>query len=62
MKNWKTTIFGILFASAGAVASSPTLGPDVQHWAGILGPVFGGLFAVFARDKDVSTEESRGGE
>ena len=52
MKNWKTTLFGILAAAAGGVATGGP--PQAQGWASIAMTVFGALFALFAKDNNVT--------
>jgi len=51
--NWKTTLFGILAAAAGGVATS-NLDPTVTKIASILAAIFVGLLGIFSKDHDVT--------
>jgi hypothetical protein len=52
MKSWKTTLFGILAAMATGVATGGP--PQAQGWAALAATVFGSLFAMFAKDANVT--------
>lgn len=52
MKNWKTTLFGILAACSSGAAMYPD--PIVQKIAGVLTAIFTGLLGLSAKDHDVT--------
>lgn len=55
MKNWKTTLFGILMALASGVTTGviPT-SPQVTKIAAVIQVAAGGAFATSAKDKNVT--------
>jgi ABC-type Fe3+-siderophore transport system permease subunit len=56
MKNWKTTIAGlILAASLGIAQADPaTVGTRANKWAGFAAVIAAALLGVSAKDKDVT--------
>jgi hypothetical protein len=61
MKSWKTTLFGILTAAAGGVATTAT-DPQVGKWGALLSAVFAGLIGLFSRDNKVTSEQAGAGK
>jgi hypothetical protein len=54
--NWKTTLFGGLFAATTGLSTSGALPEEARGLAGLLAALSGTLAAFFARDKDVTSE------
>lgn len=55
MKSWKTTLFGILAAILGAIASGAIeTTPQIQKIAGGLAGIAGGVGLMAAKDGDVT--------
>jgi hypothetical protein len=57
MKSWKTTLFGILTAAAGGVATTST-DPQTGKWAMLIGAICTGLMGIFSRDNKVTSEQA----
>lgn len=51
MKNWKTTLFGVLAAVCTALSAQF---PEAQEILLAVAGVFGALFAFFAKDSSVT--------
>lgn len=52
MRNYKTTISGVLAAALLALASSDDLNKSQKEVVGILATVAGSVFAYYSKDKD----------
>ena len=57
-KNWKTTLFGALAAAAGGIAIAPDIAPAIGKIAAALSPIFAGIASMFARDYNVTSEQT----
>lgn len=53
MTNWKTTVFGILAAACGGIASA-NISPTVTQIAGVLAAIFTGLLGIASKDHNVT--------
>lgn len=53
MKNWKTTLLGVLTAAAAGVAGS-NIDPTITKVATVLTGILSGMIGFFAKDHDVT--------
>lgn len=54
--NWKTSLFGSIFAASTGLSTSEVLPEEAKGIAGLVAALSGILAAFFTRDKDVTSE------
>lgn len=58
LKNWKTTLGGVILAIGVYLTGHPDLFPAATMIGGILAPIGAFLTGAIARDQDVTSEQS----